>query len=662
MTAVDILSVTTQRDARLSPDGTQILFVRRAADWQEDRIIGHIWKVRSDGSELVQMTNGKDGEDSPRWSPDGKRFIFVAQREAESKQVFIQSVAGGEAFQLTEHHTGVSDIAWSPDGTRVYFLASDADSKEEKKHKEQIGKAYSFDRDFKQQHLWAIDVETRTESRVTEGDLSVHTFNLSRDGRWLAYCAGPTPLYDDTDESEVWLRNLTAEGAAGAALRLTHNLVAEDDPQLSPDGSQVLFIADADQSFAGYYQSNMFLVPATGGAARLLIPDFPHEVFAATWSGDGSEIIFSANVGVSIQLFRLDPDSGRSQRLTEGDHSIYRWHYLPAGNRLAWVASTATSPGDVWIADLAAPEPTRITSFGEELQASFALPRVEAVHWQGRDGVTIEGLLTYPLGHDEGKRYPLVLQIHGGPAASSTHRFASWSTYTPLLAARGYAVLSPNYRGSTGYGDDFLRDMVGHYFNEAHHDVLLGADAMIERGLADPDKLVIMGWSAGGHMTNWMITQSDRFAAASSGAGAANWISMYGQSDVRIYRTPWFLGTPWQPQAPLETFMEHSPITYVAQATTPTLILVGENDVRVPMPQSVEMFRGLRANGVDTELIVFPDQPHGLRRLKHQLHKINVEMAWFEHHLFNREYEMEVPPAEDEEEEEEEAGKEGDRS
>jgi dipeptidyl aminopeptidase/acylaminoacyl peptidase len=654
LTAVELINVPYQRDARLSPDGKQILFLRYVSDWDQDRRVSHVWKVGADGAGLVQMTNGKDGESSPRWSPDGQRFIITAKRDCESNQIFIQAVAGGEAFQLSEHETGVSEIAWSPDGGRVYFLADDADSKAEKQHKEQIGNAYSFDRNFKQRHLWVLDVETRSESRVTDGDFSVHTYSISRDGEWLAYCAGPTPLIDDTDESEVWLRKL---GEESDGIRLTHNLVNEKNPRLSPDGKQVLFIAGANQSFEGYYQDNLFMVPAAGGEAKLLIPDFPGEVFSADWSADGSEIIYSANQGVTVQLYRLDLDSNRFSRLTEGNHSFWRWHYRPETGSAAWIGRSHESPGDVHVTNLSSETTTVVTSFADEISSSYAWPRVEAVTWQGRGGVTVEGLLTYPIDYVEGTRYPVVAQIHGGPAASTTYGFPSWVTYTPLLAAHGYAVLNPNYRGSTGYGDDFLRDMVGHYFNQAHLDVLAGIDALVDKGIADPKKLAIMGWSAGGHMTNWMVTHTDRFAAASSGAGASNWISMYGQSDVRIYRTPWFLGTPWQKDAPLKTFLEHSPITRVSQASTPTLILVGENDLRVPMPQSVEMFRGLRANGVETELIIFPDQPHGLRSLKHQLHKVNSELAWFERHLFNRVYESEKPPqGKDEDEEEAQQG------
>ncbi len=643
MTAVDLLSITNQREVRLSPQGNQVLFTRSHADWGEDKTITHIWMVNGDGSDLIQMTNGADGERSPRWAPDGKRFAFLAKRGCESTQVFFQLAYGGEAHQLSDHETGVSDIAWSSDGTKIYFLADDPESEEEKEAKELTGDVFSFERDFKQQHLWSFEVESKTETRITEGDFSVLGYELSPDGQLLVYHAGPTPLYDNYDEADIRIRNLSD----GTERQLCDNQVEEGDAHLSPDGTQVLFTSESNQSFETYYQANIFLVPAAGGAAQLQIPDFPYEIRDTSWSDDGKAILFSANLGVHIQIFRLDLASSKLDQLTEGEHSIWYWHHPTGSKEVVWTAHSASSPGDIWISDLSDWQPRRITSFAEEIVSKYRLPTVEVVHWQGRDGVKVEGLLYYPLDYTEGQRYPLVTHTHGGPAASVSFRLGSWAAYPTIWTAHGYAVLSPNYRGSTGYGDDFLRDMVGHYFNQAGHDVLGGVDAIIERGIADPEKLIIMGWSAGGHMTNWLVTQTDRFAVASSGAGAANWISMYGQSDVRSYRTPWFGASPWGKDAPTEVYLEHSPITYVSRATTPTLIFVGEDDARVPMPQSVEMYRGLRENGVETELIVFPEQGHSPRRLKQKLNKINREMAWFEHHLFDRTYEMEAPPEQD---------------
>jgi dipeptidyl aminopeptidase/acylaminoacyl peptidase len=237
-----------------------------------------------------------------------------------------------------------------------------------------------------------------------------------------------------------------------------------------------------------------------------------------------------------------------------------------------------------------------------------------------------------------------VVQTHGGPASSDKFSFGRWSNYAQILTAKGYAVIQPNYRGSTGYGDDFLRDMVGSYFKNSHLDVMRGVDHVIGIGVADPDRLVKMGWSAGGHMTNKIITFTDRFKAASSGAGASNWVSMYGQSDVRTYRTPWFGGTPWQKDAPIDVYWEHSPLKYVANVTTPMIFIVGEKDVRVPPDQSVEMFRAVRSLGVPTHLYIAPRQPHGFQELRHQLFKMNVELDWFERYAMGRPYVWEKAP------------------
>ncbi len=287
---------------------------------------------------------------------------------------------------------------------------------------------------------------------------------------------------------------------------------------------------------------------------------------------------------------------------------------------------------------------TKITKVYDFLDQEFQLPRQEAIRWKGDDGETVEGLLFYPLDYKERKRYPLIVQTHGGPASSDKFGFGRWRSYTQVATAMGYVVFQPNYRGSTGYGDRFLRDMVGHYYRQSHLDVMAGVDYLIERGLVDGDRMVKMGWSGGGHMTNKIITYTDRFKAASSGAGAVNWISMYGQSDVRIYRTPWFGGTPWQKDAPIDVYWEHSPLKDIHRVKTPTLILVGENDVRVPPPQSVELYRALKSNGVPTHLYMAPREPHRWGELRHELFKVNVELDWFEKHAMGREYTWEEAP------------------
>lgn len=652
MTMVDLLSVPSISEPRLSPDGQEILFVKSEADWKANKRIDHVWRVRADGSNLRQLTNGAQGENHPRWSPDGKTIAFVAKRgEEDEAQAQIWSIRndGGEARQLTSHETSVSDVAWAPDGKSLYFIAEDPKSDELKAREKVKDDVYAFDENYRQEHLWNIDVATQKARRITGGDFSIIAYELSRDGTRIVHHRGPSPLIGDNEQREIWVM-----GADGSdATQLTKNSAIESNAELSPDKSQVLFLASANAQFESPYNSNIFIVSATGGTSRLLTADLPHEVQRATWSKDGRAIYFAANMGLHSELFRLDVDAGAPEQLTDGDHALRGWHYLSELDRHLFIEDVPTNPGEIWTLGDAGATPQRVTHLFDDLAQRFKLPKQVRIAWKGADGQTVEGLLCYPLDHQPGVRYPLIVQTHGGPHASDKFGFGSWSSYVQILTAKGYAVLKPNYRGSTGYGDAFLRDMVGHYFQNAHLDVLAGVDAVIEMGVADPDRLAAMGWSAGGHMTNKLITFTNRFKAAASGAGASNWVSMYGQSDVRSYRTPWFGGTPWEKEAPIQAYWDNSPLKDVSNVKTPTIFLVGERDVRVPPPQSVEMHRALKANGVPTHLYMAPREPHGWAELRHELFKLNVELAWFEQYVTKRKYTWEKAPAAEEKEKEE---------
>lgn len=659
MTMVDLLNMPRISDPQLSPDGQEILFVKSEADWKANKRIDHVWRASADGSNLRQLTNGAQGEGHPRWSPDGKTTAFIAKRgegEGEEKeeedaqsQIWLIRNDGGEARRLTSHETSVSAVAWAPDGKSLYFIAEDPKSNDLKAREKLKDDVYAFDEDYRQAHLWNIDVAAQKEARITQGDFSILAYELSRDGTRIVCHRGPSPLIGDNERREIWV--MDADGSD--ATQMTKNSAIESNATLSPDNSQILFLAGADAQLESPYNHNIFVVPAAGGAPRILTADLRYEVQRATWSKDGSAIYFSANMGLHSELFRLETDGGTPEQLTDGEHALSGWHYLPELDRHLFIEDESTNPGEIWTLGEGATAPQRVTHLFDDLTQTFKLPKQVRIEWKGADGQMVEGLLYYPLDHQPGARHPLIVQTHGGPHASDKFGFGGWSSYVQVLTAKGYAVLKPNYRGSTGYGDEFLRDMVGHYFQNAHLDVLAGVDAVIEMGLADPDRLAAMGWSAGGHMTNKLITFTNRFKAAASGAGASNWVSMYGQSDVRSYRTPWFGGTPWEKEAPIQAYWDNSPLKDVANVKTPTIFLVGERDVRVPPPQSVEMHRALRANGVPTHLYMAPREPHGWAELRHELFKMNVELAWFEQHVTKREYTWEKAPGGEEKEKEE---------
>ncbi len=648
MTLVDLLEVPGVGDPQLSPDGRQVVFIISKADWEANSRVTHLWRINADGTGLTQLTNGTRSENSPAWSPDGTRIAFITQRTGiqseetpRTSQIFLISNSGGEAEQLTSHETSVMDLAWSPGGDSLYFRAAEPSTAEEKARQKAKDDVYAFDENFKQIHLWKFMLADRKEQRITQGEYSINSFSLSRDGTKILVSRGPTPLYGDQDQNELYIMDASGENP----VQLTHNRIEEERAAVSPDDSQVLFIAGANERFETYYNNRLFLVPTRGGKARYALPDFPYPVDIARWSKDGKSVLALCNLGVTSQFFRLDLADGKYQQLTDGNYAVSGDNYCPAQDKDAFILSDPATPGEVYILDSSGKTHRRITRVCDYVSRDFLLPVEERVRWKGADGVTVEGLLTYPLDYREGTRYPLAVSTHGGPQSSDKLSFSSWSQYRPVLAARGYAVLRPNYRGSTGYGDSFLRDMVGHYFSQAHLDVMSGVDYLIQRGIADPDKMVKMGWSAGGHMTNKIITFTDRFKAASSGAGAADWISMYAESDVRSYRTPWFGGTPWQKDAPISVYWDNSPLKDVWKVKTPTIFLVGAEDVRVPMPQSVEMYRALRSNGIPSHLYVAPREPHGWRELRHELFKMNVELEWFEKWATGRPYVREIAPA-----------------
>jgi dipeptidyl aminopeptidase/acylaminoacyl peptidase len=643
MGIVDLLSLPRLADPQLSPAGKDVVYTRSEADWKSGRRISHIWRAPVDGGQPVQLTSGADGENGPRWSPDGRTIAFTAKRgDNEFAQIYLLPVDGGEARQLTTHASGVSELTWAPDGSAIYFKAPEAKTADEKAREKARDDVYLYDENFKHTHVWKVTLASNAEARVTDGFFSATDYDLSPDGRKITYLRAPTPLLGDGDKSEVW----TANADGSNAVQVTKNSVQETNAAISPDNSSVLFISGSNARFETYYNGRLFVAPAGGGAARVVVGENePIDVDRAAWSKDGRSIYFLANLGVHEELFVVPSTGGKPRQLTDGKHNLAA--LSGGGDALALTISHSASAGDIFTMRDGDAAPKQITHVFDNLPREFTLGRQEAITWKGADGVTVEGVVTYPADYRAGQKYPLAVMTHGGPQAADKYSIGSMSYEIQVLAGKGYVSLQPNYRGSTGYGDAFLRDMVGHYFQNAHLDVMAGVDELIRRGVADPDRMVKMGWSAGGHMTNKLITVTDRFKAASTGAGVAQWMSMYAQSDIRSYRTPWFGGTPWQKDAPIDAYWNNSPLKDVANVKTPTLFFVGERDPRVPMPQSLEMYRALKSLGVPTHLYVAPREPHGWGELRHQLSKLNAEIEWFERYATKRPFTPERAPADE---------------
>ncbi len=621
--------------ARWQPRGTTIGFTST-----RDNKKRQLFLIRPDGGEARRVTNADDGIGAWAWSRDGAWLAYLAGPEGKRQVWILPGDGSGKPEQLTKHATSIESFVWGEAGKTVYFTAADeSDSTRRRRMKEKFD-VRVMNEPAPAVHLWAVDlagVAAKTEKRLTQGDLRVSGVELSRDGRWAAFRGRPTDRYADDRATELYLVNLET-GAPPE--RLTDNYVGENTVSFSPDSRLVAFTADRDFTFGNL--SRVYVRSVAGGAGgvwRELGKGDARDVGVDFWSADGRTIYWNGDEGVNANVYTLDVASGAVRPLTgvvgtvsaakaedretallrytdpRSPTDLYLSPVAQLGRREGWVRLTRLNP---WI-------------------DSVALGRYETVHWKAGDGTTVEGILVYPVGWDRTRRYPLIVQLHGGPASAYENSFSgNYGTYTNVLAGKGYAVFQPNYRGSTGYGEGFQTAISGNYWPLAAEDILSGVDTLVARGIAAPDSLGMMGWSAGGHWSNWTLVTTDRFKAISSGAGVSNWISLYAQTDVQATRE-YYLGgeatrtganKPWDN---FDHWWAESPLRYIARAKTPTLLHSGEKDERIPMAQNLELHMALKKRGVPTEFLVYPGQPHGLQEPRYQLVKMVAELGWFEH-------------------------------
>ena len=631
MNAVEFLSLERLSAPQAAPGGRYYSFEVSTADWDKNRrdTALHVRRLTDNADIPIILPEGEeDPIDHAVWSPQGDAFVTVMElEEDDDNQLYLYSIDSGALRRLTDHGASVSSPVWAPDGQTVYFRAEAplSDLEDWQRRKRWVLSPYDTD---EPDLVWSVSLETgQTEQVLAAPDGYVRGVSVSADGQSLLINSAPGPLIDDRQDGELWLFDLNSREFR----QLTWNAHSESGARLSPDAQHIAYIATVNEHGEPYYEDNLFVQRVGARHPELVLPERAMEVVDFEWDATGTGLFLLGNTGLRTQLYHYELATERLTPLTEGNHVISDWRFDPDTGLHSFIRTDATAPGEMYLGTTETGfQP--VTHWHDDLQLRFALPTQEAVSWIAEDGQRIEGLLVRPMNAQPGAPFPLVTIVHGGPRSSS--QFGAWNTSRaiPVLTGQGYGVLLPNHRGGTGYGDAFMRDMVGGYFQNADTDVLSGVDALIDRGLADPDRLIIMGWSAGGHMTNRLITVTDRFSAASSGAGAADWVSMYGESDTRFNRTPWFGAAPWSEAADPELYVEQSPLWNAWRVTTPTLFFVGERDERVPPTQAMMMHRGVQAAGVETQLFVAPDQPHNFRRLSYQLFKINTELSWFAEH------------------------------
>jgi dipeptidyl aminopeptidase/acylaminoacyl peptidase len=631
MTFEDVLSLRNVSDAQVSPDGRWVAYVVTTTDMKENANDADVWLASAAGGDAVRLTTSKKSDNQPRWSADGKRIAFISARE-EKAQIFLISPFGGEAEKLTDSKSGVTSFQWSPDGSRIAFVATQELTPEEEKRQKEKDDAQVIDKNFKLARIWVIDVQTKKATEVVKGDLHASDPQWSPDGNLIAFTATPTPKADDGTLSDIWLVE------KNGLRKLTDNDGPDTSPRWSRDGRQIAYLS-RDLKSAEVGQVQLTVIGIEGGTPRAIAPGFEYQPGAPKWSADGKTIYFNAPVRATSQLFSVPAAGGAPKQLSNVAGVIGQATFSRDNTVAAFTKSDSQHPDDVYIArTLPVSEPVKLTDHNPQVR-ELALGSSEIIRWKSKDGMEIEGVVIYPVGYQTGKRYPTVALIHGGPAGVWTQSFpGSYGNFGHVWAGKGWVVFYPNVRGSSSYGGKFLASNVRDWGGGDYQDIQTGIDHLIAKGVADPDKLAQSGWSYGGYMTAWTLTQTTRFKAVMVGAGLTNMYSMYSTNDLQRTLEAYFGGQPWDDT---ESYWKRSAMAFIKQARTPTLILHGASDVRVPPSQAQELYMGLRKNGIPVQLVLFPREPHGLQEPRHRLDKMRREYAWFSKYVLG----VEVPEA-----------------
>jgi dipeptidyl aminopeptidase/acylaminoacyl peptidase len=628
MTIEDALAIKQINAPQFSPDGKRIAYTVSEWDRKENRRVSHIYLVSVDGGQSVKLTNGEKGESAPQWSPDGARIAFIADRD-KGAQIWVIPADGGEAEKLTTEENAIQSFRWSPDGKQIAFVTRDTPKDKDAREKRKKDKfdTITVDSDFTYLHLWTISTESKEKKRLTEGAFSVQSPQWSPDGKWIVYTttkAGSqeSSYIDISADRDADILVIAASG--GEARKLTDKPAPYANPQWSPDGKWIACAAGANLWAT---KMDILVIPAAGGAPKNLTADFGESVGAGiTWSADGKSLYFSSGSGVYTQIFSISAGGGKARAITKENRVYDQFDLSADGKLIAYTVNDSRTPEDIWVAASTGGEGRKITWVNPHLK-DFAVAETEVIKWKGPDNFDIEGLLIKPLGYEAGKRYPLILQIHGGPYGRFSDTFNSRNQ---IWAANGYAVLMPNPRGSTGYGLKFTQANIGDWGGKDFQDIMAGVDAAIAKGVADPDKLVVMGGSYGGFMTFWTVTQTDRFKAAIGHAAISDWYSFHGQSDVPGLMEYGFNGKPWEST---ETYRRWSPMTYVSKVKTPLMITHGERDMRVNIQQGEQYYRSLKKRGVEVVFYRYPREGHGIQEPNHIIDLVQRQLEWFDSHL-----------------------------
>lgn len=637
------LGMKSVSGAQISPDGRFVAYTVQQANWEEDEFVQQIWVAMISTGERYQLTSAKKSSQNPKWSPDSKRLAFASERDGK-RQIYVINPLGGEPQQLTSEENGVEQFEWAPDGTAIAYTSTGPEAKTKKDRKDKYGDFEVVEGDYAMMRLWLVKAPEEIPSdpkqkpkaeALTEGDkFSVETFSWSPDSKLIAFSAQRDPALSSSGTEQIYLVDLADKHVK----KLLDSGGPNGRPRWSPDGRQIAFNTSSGDPFYYYTNRRIATIPASGGDPKILTGRFDEDANLVDWGPDG--IYFSAFQKGAAHLFRVNPTSLAIDRITSPDPFFESdASFTPDHRTMAALGAMPNHFPEVFVSPVKDFSPRYLTDMAGQWK-DFQLTTGEMIEWKSSDGTTIQGVLVKPHDYDPSRKYPLLVVIHGGPTGMDT-LVSSADRYYPVerFAAKGALVLRPNYRGSAGYGEKFRALNVRNLGLGDYADVISGVDYLISKGMADKDRVGAMGWSEGGYISAFITTYSDRFRAVSVGAGISDWMTYYVNTDIHPFTRQYLKATPWDDPT---IYQKTSPIFYVSKAKTPTLIQHGDQDKRVPPPNSFELYQALKDRGVPVKMILYKGFGHPINKPKQQRAVMEHNYDWFAKYIWGEEPQQEA--------------------
>ena len=626
----DQFAIQAVANPKLSPDEQWVAYTVRTTSIELEKSETRLWMISTSGGVPIPMTSKGYSVSNVEWSPEGGHLSFIASKNSGESQVWQLDLRGGEAQQITSVEQGVQSYEWSPDGSKLLLTLQDPqEEKDEEKTAEpwvitrlQIkrdGRGYLTD--TRHSHLYVFDIETQALKQITSGRWDESQPSWSPDGRLVAFVSNRTEDPDANSNSDIWIVSVDNTDKGQTLLQLTTYPGSDSSPSWSPDGKWITYVTDdTDPQFSSLSVNQLAMVSSAGGPRKLVHPDLDRNVRNPQFDAEGENILVSIEDSGERYLGKIQVQGSNLERISKEGYTMSSFSAAASG-ATSLVLSSPHLPSEVFLND--DDDHKQLTHTNENFIQTLNLAEVTNIHFPSTDGTSIEGWIFTPPGYDSSLRYPTILRIHGGPNGMYGVNF---NFEAQLLAANGYVVLLTNPRGSSGYGQDFSMALWQKWGIPDFDDVMAGIDYVLDAGYADPNRLGVGGWSYGGILTNYVITKSERFSAAITGASMGLLVANFGHDHYQLgNEREW--GLPWETR---EIWENLSPFNSIEKVTTPTLVMGGEKDWNVPIQNSEQIYQALRRMGVPTQLIVYPGQPHGLRIPSYQKDRLERYLAWYD--------------------------------